>query len=335
MLPSDSQTISGRPAMAQAFSPQAAMAASSRLALASAEQSDTVNVTSDPTPFLVETRGLVALDQDLAHGAELLKDALGGLEALQARCEDVFGRPSTLVDEVVGPRLGALLRSSLAGLGQRPRGEILTALDEVMVSVSRAGLSKYIPTTALLETTLQALVRYEDDLRLGPPGDHSLRGYRQLRAELPKAPLAFLAAQTCLRLDPSLSHQPGETQVLEGVARQLAALPSDLSVAIRAFDLRRVERPIAFIEAWWGSVMRLDDPLKRLAALRESRLLEALREESALERFRLELELQRTLFGEDPAVATLIERVSGVQRQFSTIAEDEARAYETVERAAP
>jgi len=321
--------------MAQAFSPQAAMAASSRLALASAEQSDTVNVTSDPTPFLVETRGLVALDQDLAHGAELLKDALGGLEALQARCEDVFGRPSTLVDEVVGPRLGALLRSSLAGLGQRPRGEILTALDEVMVSVSRAGLSKYIPTTALLETTLQALVRYEDDLRLGPPGDHSLRGYRQLRAELPKAPLAFLAAQTCLRLDPSLSHQPGETQVLEGVARQLAALPSDLSVAIRAFDLRRVERPIAFIEAWWGSVMRLDDPLKRLAALRESQLLEALREESALERFRLELELQRTLFGEDPAVAALIERVSGVQRQFSTIAEDEARAYETVERAAP
>src|SRR5690606_31791724 len=135
--------------------------------------------------------------------------------------------------------------------------------------------------------------------------------------------------------DPSLSHQPGETQVLEGVARQLAALPSDLSVAIRAFDLRRVERPIAFIEAWWGSVMRLDDPLKRLAALRESQLLEALREESALERFRLELELQRTLFGEDPAVAALIERVSGVQRQFSTIAEDEARAYETVERAAP
>lgn len=280
--------------------------------------------------FLVDATGILREDPgELDDSFELLREAMSGLETLQERCEDLFSRPATLVDEVVGPHLMALFEASLRTLSAGPRSDVLAALDELLVSVARVGVLKHIPTAPLLTTAVSSLLEQEPPLRLTetePPQTHedfSLAGYRRLRDEVPRRSLSFLAAQVCLRLDPSLSRRL-EDGIFEEMAAQLAALPSAVIAAIEQFDWRRIDRPLSFIEAWWRSVSSLDSPRARMEALKRSRLLDVLREEAALERFRLEADLHQMLFPEADRMGAISERVRSLQSEFESIQQDEA-----------
>jgi MoxR-like ATPase len=279
--------------------------------------------------FLIDARPtLEGASAGLGDAFALLKGVLTELEQLQLRCEELFGRPSSLVDDVVGPQFGALFQASLANLGKQPRDDVLVALDELLVSVAKADVLKYIPTAPLLRSAISALVSQERALAIEPVdakgggAEFTLARYRKLRKSVPKISLAFLSAQVCLRLDPSVSRHVDEERIFADISQQLAALPVELLASVEELDFRRVDRPLSFIEEWWRSSQSLPTARERLDAVTYSALLEALHDESALERFRLELELYQKLFPPSPRMQGAIERVVALQKALTAIYRD-------------
>jgi MoxR-like ATPase len=259
-----------------------------------------------------------------------LRERLGVLERLHARCEQTFRRPSTLLSDVAGPHLRAMLERSLAGLEQTPRQGVLEALDGVLAALAGAGALRYAATAPLLVTAMRALLAEECEAQREAaaadlPSEQSVAAYRRLRASLPRASLAYMGAQLCLRLDPTVTPQPDEASTLAGLGARLAALPPEVLMLIEDYDARRVERPLRYIEGWWRSARLPPTPRGRLDALAESGLIDVLREECALERFRSELSLARSLFPAAAAPGPLLERIAELQRELGLLQQEVGR----------
>ncbi|MBX7195989.1 MAG: hypothetical protein K1X94_28295, partial [Sandaracinaceae bacterium] len=218
-----------------------------------------------------------------------LESELAGLDALSARISSLFGQRSRLKDRVVGPRLGSLIATLVAGLDGGDRDGLRARVDELATTLERRDLGKAIAPEQWLGWSAEALVEAEAAVPVTLPSP-GFAAYRALRGVEVRTPIAVTLREIAFRVERPAGDSAAEAgAALEGLMRKL---PEPLRRSSAEADLSRVERAVALLEAWWATLSAEDRPLDdaqgRLRTIVDSRFLEVVLDEAALLRFALE-----------------------------------------------
>src|SRR5262249_6550224 len=149
-----------------------------------------------------------------------------------------------------------LLAHTFGRVEARDRTAYLTEVERTLRLLADAGLADVIPASDWITWAARALLRAdasapEEPL---PPLDHD--GYRALRAAMPRVPSGFVLAEVALRTAGAALPARADPPNVPAAAELLAALPAELRPDVAAADQRRIERTVAFLEAFWSA---LDD----------------------------------------------------------------------------
>jgi len=244
--------------------------------------------------------------------SELLTDVGAALSKLFEvdRRANAVGLRTSFETTVVGPRLAPLLEHTFGRVEAHDRAAYLVEVDRAWTLLSRAGLAEAIPAAHWLAWASRALLRADAHVAEGPLPPLTLDGYRALRAAAPRVPSGYVLAEVALRTAPATLPTQANAPDVPITSELLAGLSPDLRRDVGASDERRVDRVIAFLEAYWGALDGGAEPsspdaaaaeLRRLVA---SRIFAILLDEGALSRTLLEIDLLRDLFPERSAAAS-------------------------------
>lgn len=247
----------------------------------------------------------IASALELAEGGAIgpvldaLTPLLAELESVDRRLDDI-ARVSHPEGErrvregvkrrVVGPHLGALVRTALVARIAADPSALANEVRPLVTLLSRHDLARAVPLESWLAWCAAALVEPEAMVHPAPAGPPSYEGYRALRDTETRASIAFTLADVALSVDPELlGDKVADPAVL--LAQRLATLEPAVAVACAALDLERVGRALDYLEGWLAA----SEPLA-LADVARSRLYDILWDESALTRFAAETRLIETLW---------------------------------------
>ena len=265
------------------------------------------------------------LDQNAGNLEVLLTRLVGAIEPVQRvemRLDRVLATPSRLQERVVEAHVPAIVACATQGLVGLERVALLGAVDNLLALLARFQCVDQISAPELLETVLRqaADAEAEGQLTIAAPIDPSpdpLVAYRARRAEVPRCPLSYLAAQLCLVVDPDVVVAFEASPDLAVLAQRVARLSEPLRVRIVAYDLRRIERAIDYVSTWWQGVVAREDNAARVAAAVQGGLYATLQNECALTRFQLEAELLAQLLPEAQApVQQLVARLRSLEQDL-------------------
>lgn len=207
---------------------------------------------------------------------------------------------------VVGPRMAPLLARIWKRFEPSSRESIVGEVKRVRDELHGAGLRGVVPAHAQLEWALDALLRATP-----PPPDASVslerEGYRALRRSEPKTSLAYTVVHVFVEILADLDPVTA-AQAIEQLRALSRSVPAPLREQVHTADGARIERALAFFEAFWERLEREaiapaseGDEASITAALRaleQSGFFELTTDEAVLARLELEAELLAMIFPE-------------------------------------
>ncbi len=251
----------------------------------------------------------------LADVLRRLSDVLAAVREANDRLGLLRGGSSRLNARVVGGRIGPLVATAFARLSARDRAALVREVDALLGSLANAGLAGVLDAGSLVAWTADALLR-SGDTETPAPSVVQLEEYRAFRSAEQRVPLAYTLVEVALRVAPEVSRGTDAALAAGGAIRALLErLPADLRARLVQFDVARIGRSVAVLEAWWerivgpgGDAERVDPARAAtvLAELSALRFLVAVRDEAALARFSLEARLIAEMF---PAHAASAEQM--------------------------
>lgn len=234
--------------------------------------------------------GAVLASDPKAPLPEVLRTLTSPIERLKAQAQalsELSGRPSALERKALGSRLSDLVAALMRRIDLVDRATLDDEIDAVLAILRDAGVAEAIQPRDWLAWSAEALCRAADAPAVPSSYDHA--GYRQLRRDEDRIPVAYALAEIALRLGQA---DGGPRPGLLRVAELLAELPETTQDALVAIDRDRVERALGYLERWWEALaageLGVEERLQRII---KSRFFEILWDESALARFSLELQL--------------------------------------------
>ena len=235
--------------------------------------------------------------------APRLKLALQALDAFVVRVEVIHPSFGTLLDGVARSALSPLASHALAPLAHASQGELIPSFDGLWQALTEAHIARYLPFEQVLASALSNALHHEQRFTAGVPQkpSYSMEGYHALRDGMPRALLAYVAIELCLRLDPSVVLEFAHDPRLEPFADRVARVPEGLRRSLWAFDVRRVATPLEFFDGW------LTQALAASAAPGEVfLLLSVFEQEEVGTRIKLESELIEAVFPDAAAQSVVL-----------------------------
>ncbi|HHH28242.1 MAG TPA: hypothetical protein ENK57_07845 [Polyangiaceae bacterium] len=240
-----------------------------------------------------------------AEPSSPLPDVLGGLahelswlDELARRLTTLRGERSALKAKAFGGRLGDLVEALMARIEHVDRRRLHQEIDEVLAILERADLGRAIAPEMWLRWSAEALVRTSPETPEPTIHVYDHHGYRRLREEVERVPLAFTLAEVALRVDRTPTEGPASAG-LHRVASRLGELPDELRSRVVAIELSRLKRSVAYLEEWWDHLcedeLSVDERLERVV---RSKFFDAIWDEAALTRTALEIGLVADLLPE-------------------------------------
>lgn len=247
---------------------------------------------------LVQARLAAQPRSPLPDVLSALGKELTWLDELAERLTALRGEPSALKAKAFGGRLGDLVEALMARIDRVDRKSLHEEIDAVLAILERADLGRAIAPEAWLRWSAEALVRTAPATPEPAIHVHDHQGYRRLRREVERVPLAFTLAEVALRVDRTPTVGPA-TSGLERVATRITELPEALRARIEQLEVSRLERSVTYLEEWWAHLC--EDELgveERLDRVVRSKFFDAIWDEAALTRTALEIGLIAELLPE-------------------------------------
>lgn len=249
-------------------------------------------------------RALAAADAGLAEVLVALEPELAGLAALEARLRALGLEAPRLRARVAGERVARVVAVAFSKMTARSRDEVVLGVERLVGLLASSGLEGAVPVHTWLSLTSELLVsttRPKKKKRRDPlPG---LEGYRALRRDEARVPVAVTLADVALRVGAHREPEPGP-EGGEGPGqhelRLVGSLVAELDEAARRelaeIDLSRIERAVAHLEGWWAQLSEGPRDGAHLELLARSGFFDVAWDEAALARFALEAKLVGEVF---------------------------------------
>jgi MoxR-like ATPase len=183
-----------------------------------------------------------------------LRAALEALDAFAARAQAIHPACATLFDGVAHGALAPLAANVLSPLKDVGRAELMTTFDSIWAGLSASHVARYLPLDDVLVIVLKYAAKKDETFAASVSQEQKSGagrdGYRALRQRMPRTPLAYVAVELCLRLDPTAVVEFAKAPRLELFAVRVARLPAELQRALWASDLARLDLTLQFFDAW-------------------------------------------------------------------------------------
>jgi MoxR-like ATPase len=247
---------------------------------------------------MVQRRLRAHPDAPLPDMLSALAEELRWLDRVAERLTVLRDEPSALKAKAFGGRLGDLVEGLMRRMDKVDRQKLHEEINSVLTILDEADLGRTIAPETWLRWSADALVRTAPTEPEPAIDVYDRSGYRRVREEVERLPVAYTLAEVALRVDRRPT-QDGASPGLGRVAARIAGLPDALRARVEEIELARLTRSIGYLEAWWTTLCEDDLPVgKRLNRVVRSGFFDVIWDEAALTRTALEVGLVADLLPE-------------------------------------